>query len=321
MILILQIVYSRLWFKWFRFGPLEWIWRIFAYQQILPILKCLLIPLCLVVLGCSSRDSLLDENAVYYWRTEWRQDSAETAFLTQHHIRKVYSRYFDVVMVDSVPMPNATISFVEKMSQDLEIIPTVYITEDCMHVRHDGLAQRIVDRILQMNETNDVEGVQEIQIDCDYTARNRQIYYDFLAEVRQAAKARNMRLSTTIRLHQLSMPEPPADNGVLMLYNTGDPQKFQERNPILDIRDVQPYLRYLADYPLPLAAAYPVFRWQRSIYGVRIEHTVTADEVLIVKKAVERQRPDLCHTIITYHLDKENINRYKTEDYEAIYHH
>jgi hypothetical protein len=218
-------------------------------------------------------------------------------------------------------MPNATIRFADQVPQDLEIIPTIYITEKCMHHHHDGLARRMVERILQINQTNDVSGVKEIQIDCDYTARSRKVYYDFLSEVRAEAKKHGLRLSTTIRLHQLSMPQPPADYGVLMLYNTGDPQKFHERNPILDIRDVQPYLRYLSDYPLPLAAAYPVFRWQRTIYGVHIEHTVEASEILRVKQAVEQKRPEFRHTIITYHLDNENINQYNTKEYEAIYRH
>ena len=106
-----------------------------------------------------------------------------------------------------------------------------------------------------------------------------------------------------------------------MIYNTGDPRKFAERNPILDFRDVQPYLRHLDSYTLPLAAAYPVFLWQRTIHGVRIEHTVEAEEILKVKKAVEQKRPELRRTILTYHLENDNINRYKPETYEAIYHH
>ena len=130
-----------------------------------------------------------------------------------------------------------------------------------------------------------------------------------------------MKLSTTIRLHQLSMPAPPVDYGVLMVYNTGDPQNFAERNPILDIRDVQPYMRYLPDYPLPLAAAYPVYSWQRQIAGVRIEHTVEASEILNAKKMVEEARSDMSHTIIIYSLDEENINRYDHETYRKIYRH
>lgn len=275
----------------------------------------------LLTTGCKQSE-MPQENAVYYWRTEWRTDSVERAFLQQYHINKVYCRYFDVVLNnDGEPIPNATIRFVQGQQEGLKLIPTVFITENCMHQPHKGLAKKLVDRIVQMNETNDISGVDEIQIDCDYTARNRKNYYDFLQQVRDEAQKHGMQLSTTIRLHQLSMPIPPVDYGVLMIYNTGDPNKFNERNPILDMRDVEPYLRYLADYELPLAAAYPTFRWIRNFEGVHLEHTVEADEILKVKAAMEKKRPELRHTILTYHLDKDNINHYKPETYEAIYHH
>ena len=117
------------------------------------------------------------------------------------------------------------------------------------------------------------------------------------------------------------MEAPPVDYGALMIYNTGDPRKWEERNPILDYRDVYPYLNYLDSYPLPLAAAYPVFQWTRTIQGVRVDHTVAPTEILRVKGAVEKARGDLSRLIITYHLDKDNIDRYKPETYEEIYHH
>ena len=273
----------------------------------------------------------MDElNAVYYWRTELRLNDAERQFLSDHHISKVYCRYFDVVMdeVQDVPRPNATLAFTDTLPAGVEIVPTVYITEDCMHERHDSLAMLIVRRILQMNETNGIRGVRELQIDCDYTSRSRPVFYEFLQEVKEELNKNhstlNPQLSTlsaTIRLHQLQMEAPPVDYGVLMLYNTGDPRRFQERNPILDERDVQPYAQYLVDYPLPLAAAYPVYRWQRQVEGVRIEHTVDKDVILNVKALVERKRPELSRAIITYHLDEENINRYDKQTYEAIYRH
>lgn len=281
---------------------------------------CLLISL--LCIGCSQQKQreLPEGNAVYFWRTDLRLDSTEKAFLQQYHINKVYCRYFDVVMNDdgTEPKPNATISFSEILPADIEIIPTVYITEDCMHQKHVGLAEKIVKRIQQMNETNDISEVREIQIDCDYTSKSRSTYYDFLKEVRQAW---GKTVSTTIRLHQLSMATPPADYGVLMIYNTGDPRKWEDRNPILDYRDVYPYLERLDNYQLPLAAAYPVYLWVRNIQGVRVEHTVEAAEILKVKKAMEKERPDLSRAIITYHLDKDNINRYKPKTYEEIYHH
>ena len=275
--------------------------------------------LVLMVTSCQQRERLAEGNAVYYWRTDFRLDSTERAFLSLYNINKVYCRYFDVVMSEEQgPVPNATITFSDSLPIGVEMIPTIYITEDCMHQAPKGLAEKLVKRIQQMNETNDIKGVQEIQIDCDYTAKSRKVYYQFLKEVKSAWK---QRLSTTIRLHQLSMEEPPVDYGALMLYNTGDPRKWTERNPILDARDVYPYVKRLDDYPLPLAAAYPVFSWLRVIQGVNIEHTVEADEIIKVKQMVEKERKDLSRAIITYHLDKENINRYKPETYEEIFHH
>lgn len=277
--------------------------------------------------GCDkqkSQDESLEQcNSVYYWRTDLRLDSTERVFLSQYNINKVYCRYFDVVMNDddTEPSPNATISFSDTLPAGIELIPTIYITEDCMHKPHKDLAKKIVDRILQMNETNDISNVREIQIDCDYTSKSRQTYYKFLEEVRHQLSSKKYQLSTTIRLHQLSMPAPPADYGVLMVYNTGNPLKWQERNPILDYRDVYPYLSRLEDYPLPLATAYPVYQWIRNIQNVRVEHTVEAEEILKVKHVMEKERPGLSRSIITYHLETDNINRYKPETYEEIYHH
>jgi len=298
--------------------------------------------LVVLLVCCTTERAGRDQaHSVYYWRTDLHLDSTERAFLHTYDIKKVYCRYFDVVMeglgarneegetTNEEPRPNATLTFSDTLPDGIEMVPTVYITENCMHEKHEGLAAKVVKRIRQMNETNDIKGVQEIQIDCDYTARSRRVYYEFLEEVKEEWNKGNhishlssitYHLSSTIRLHQLSMPAPPVDYGVLMLYNTGDPQQFMERNPILDIRDVAPYLSRLKDYPLPLAAAYPVYSWQRHIHGVRIEHSVEADEILQVKTAVERRRPELSHHLVTYHLDKENINRYDSETYEAIYH-
>ena len=273
----------------------------------------------------SARKTLEPGNAVYYWRTDLRLDSAERAFLGQYHIKKVYCRYFDVVMDDATgePKPNATISFSDTLPDSIEVIPTVYITEDCMHQTHEDLAEKIVKRIHQMNETNDIRNVREIQIDCDYTSKSRKRYYDFLRQISHSSlfTSHFSLLSTTIRLHQLAMEAPPVDYGALMIYNTGDPRKWEERNPILDFRDVHPYLKRLEGYPLPLAVAYPVFQWTRTIQGVRVDHTVEAEEILRVKQAMESERGDLSRLIITYHLDKDNIERYKPETYEEIYHH
>jgi len=38
-ILAFQILFSLLWFQWFKFGPIEWAWRCLTYKKLFPILK------------------------------------------------------------------------------------------------------------------------------------------------------------------------------------------------------------------------------------------------------------------------------------------
>lgn len=219
----------------------------------------------LVSSGACTRDGRgvdAPKTSVYYWRTVWQLDSAERQFLADNKVERVYLRMFDVVMRNGAPMPNATVRFAGPVPEGVEIVPTVFITENCLRHRLDTLAGVLVKRILQIGETNDLPAFHEIQIDCDWTARSQEAYYSFLKEVGAHLGAAGVKLSVTIRLHQLAMTPPPADYGVLMVYNTGDYRHLTDRNPILDYRDVHPYLKRLAGYDLPLCAAYPAYEWQ-----------------------------------------------------------
>ncbi len=227
--------------------------------------------------------------SVYYWRTVMQLDSAERNFLARNEVKKMYVRYFDVVVKDGKLMPNATLHFTEPMPEGLEIVPTVFIMGNCLDGDTTKLAKLLVDRLVQMSETNGVKGVKEVQVDFDWTGRTMQPYFDLLLRMRPLLKERGLGLSATIRLHQLSMPPPPVDYGVLMMYNTGNAADYDCENPILDYKDAEPYLKDLADYELPLCAAYPVFHWylhyrskefQGTLYDVDI-----ADSTLFYRTA------------------------------------
>lgn len=224
----------------------------------------------LVALTACTRQSAKNveaARAMYFWRTDFRLSEEETAFLCTHDISKIYLRYFDVTVNGAGQvMPNATVSFTTDTLEGLEIIPTVFIVENCLQHNMDSIAQKLVARILQMNQTHHRGDVKEIQIDCDYTHRSRERFYAFLNEMRNELQPKGIRLSATIRLHQLSMPPPPVDYGALMVYNTGNVANPNGRNPILSIEDVAPFLKKLDDYPLPLCAAYPIFDWV-ALYG------------------------------------------------------
>ncbi len=36
-VLLFQFTFSVLWFKWFKFGPIEWVWRCLTYKKLFPI--------------------------------------------------------------------------------------------------------------------------------------------------------------------------------------------------------------------------------------------------------------------------------------------
>ena len=128
----------------------------------------------LVFVACSLKDQP-SMRSMYYWSTTFELSKAKKTFLNRLHIQHLYIRYFDVVLDDNgQPMPNATIQFKASIPEHMEVIPTVFIINDCMRKDYKNLAQKILKRILQMNATNDIPKVKEIQIDCDWTNTTRQ---------------------------------------------------------------------------------------------------------------------------------------------------
>ena len=301
------------------------------------LLPCWLMVMLLTV-GCGDRGNVPAVRSVYFWSTTFELDSAQMDFIRSNGIQKIYLRYFDVVTTNQGEvLPNATVQFVTPQPDSVEIIPTVFITNECMTHAPDDLADKILNRILQMNETRDIFGVREIQIDCDWSGRTREAYFAMLKQLTTKAKAKGIDISTTIRLHQLSQTPPPVNRGVLMMYNTSD-IKDKEHNPILDIKDVEPYMKYLKGYKLPLSTAYPMFYWDllfRGDYFVGIMHSddelpvitgdtiihrdVPVDMVLKVKEMVGKQQPHANDEMILFDISKQNINNNKNQHYEKIF--
>ena len=202
--------------------------------------------------------------SAYWWKTTWSPDSTELEAVNRLGIKKLYVRFFDVAPDGNskTPKPLATIQFQKPIIQGVKIIPTVFITESCMALDIEKLPKMLAYRVLQMCETNDIKGVDEIQIDCDWKESSQDKYFKFLDNLRKILKDKNIRLSATIRLHQLRMTPPPVDYGVLMVYNTGNISTPPNRNPVLSSKHAEPYLKSLKDYKLPLCAAYPNFSFQ-----------------------------------------------------------
>ena len=282
--------------------------------------------------------------AIYHWKGEFKPDSTELNFLKRHDIKRLYLKMFDVVSQwDNISRqieirPNATTKFGCQPPADVEVIPVTYITIDAlreMNTREGEYAPLIVERLLAMARYNHCGTIREVQLDCDWTSTTKASYHKLCRIVKDSLNARNIDLSITIRLHQLQETPPPADRGVLMLYNTGALKDPKTHNSILDIEDVKPYLR-VSTYPLPLDYAYPAFGWgvkfvddyfwmivseQAQAHDdkthIRRERP-SAKEILRTKALVEQMLGKPARGNILYHLDKQQLNHYNDDEISEI---
>lgn len=151
---------------------------------------------------------------------------------------------------------------------------------------------------------------------------------------------------------------PPVDKGLLMCYNMGNLRHPQTKNSILDEDELKKYLNTLGTYPLPLDVAFPVFDWYVLFDGSEYKGLVrdfdpgaeaaqksrlhfAADTVVDGYRFrrgqwLRHERSDVetvkkCAglvggklkankvTVILYHLDEENLNRYNRHELEDIF--
>lgn len=312
------------------------------------ILLCLLfVP---IIMSCGSGDkkeTIQEEekkNSIYHWKTTFNLDSIELDFIEKHNIGRIYVKMFDVVIeknsLETNIVPIATTKFITKVPSDIEIVPVTFITIDALRYMQEiyntnEYASLMVERMLAMCSYNECGTIKELQIDCDWTATTRDTYFKLCKEVKNLLAQKDIRLSVTVRLHQLKEAAPPVDKGVLMLYNTGDLKNPDTKNSILDIANVKPYLKEMT-YPIPLDFAYPCYGWgikfNKGIFAgivsenyvptganekVRVERA-TASEILEVKQLVEKNIGKPFGGNILYHLDNSQLSKYSSDEINKI---
>ncbi len=205
---------------------------------------------------------------MYYWKTAFSPTPYERKRLADAGCRELYLRCFDVVReADGRVQPAGIVRGAPGSLGELRVVPVVYITQEALNATPEqeipALAAKI-DKLLNSLFTG-AKPPAEIQLDCDWTAANRDRYFSLLRELRLQPFFRDRRLSCTIRLHQIKYQSrsgiPPADRGLLMCYNMGSLRKPGAHNSILNPELAEEYLRHLGDYPLPLDVALPLFDW------------------------------------------------------------
>ena len=67
---------------------------------------------CICLISCSQDKAAETLRSAYYWSTTWQMDSSKKNFIQKHNIKRIYVRFFDVVMdANREIMPNATLQF------------------------------------------------------------------------------------------------------------------------------------------------------------------------------------------------------------------
>ena len=296
--------------------------------------------------GGSKREIMEPTNAIYHWKGVYNPTAEERAFMESHNIGRLYIRLFDIAaeyntveqFMEAVPI--ATTRFDATVPYDIEVIPVTYITVEGLRQMEGSenlYAELIIDRIMAMASYNELGTIKEIQYDCDWTESTRHIFFALCENSRTMLNEQGIKLSVTVRLHQMREEAPSADRGVLMLYNTGNLRSAKTRNSILDINDIEPYLKS-RNYPFPLDFAYPTFGWGVVFKDGRFSHLVTnydsvelgegetlrverptVKEILEVKNRVTKVFGKPCQSNIIYHLDSNQLNNYTDDEINEIF--
>jgi len=201
----------------------------------------------------------------YYWRTVFSPDSIETKALHDNSVQTLYVRYFDVDWPpsDTAPAPIAPIRFETPPPVDT-IIPVVYLRnrvfERLTPSTLPGFTAHVLALVKHISESQQLHP-HEIQFDCDWTQRTKDMYFSFLRAYHNLSASD---ISCTIRLHQVKYPDrtgiPPVDHGILMYYNMGNIDA-SGGSSIYEKNIAHHYTPSLHSFPLSLDIALPVFSW------------------------------------------------------------
>ena len=209
--------------------------------------------------------------AFYHWQTHLDLTDTEKQYLQKLNSKVLYAKFFDLDWDESLgePVPLAQINIKNIGLDSIQLIPTIFITNRTFlrleKEQVPDLTRRFYDKLFRLAEQWKGLPIEEIQIDCDWTAKSRVNYFFFLESFKKLIQEKNIRLSTTIRLHQVKYAKqtgiPPVDRGILMFYNVGNLEDWDATNTILTLEEALPYLDNLSDYPLTLDLALPIFSW------------------------------------------------------------
>jgi hypothetical protein len=236
--------------------------------------------------GCARRTPMTSpppaRRAFYYWRTTLHLSDVEQRALTRLAIGRLYVRLFDVDWDArenaARPLGPLAIGGDGGVPATIEVVPVVFIRARAL--RHldrpaiaalaDDIWRKVTAMVPRLGRRSG-----ELQFDCDWSETTRDSFFALLAAVGERARPAGVTLGATIRLHQVKYRErtgvPPVARGMLMFYNMGRVDADPATNAIFDAAAAEAYLGRVADYPLPLDVALPIWSWVIHVRAGEVE--------------------------------------------------
>lgn len=269
----------------------------------------------------------------YYWKTNVALSHFDDSVFNRLDAKVLYIRFFDVVLDETGKgaRPQAIARW-GKSPLPENIVPVVFITPQALSVINRNNLQDYAEKIAGLLERKTKEinrGPEEIQIDCDWSKSNRDIYFALLEALKRQPYLHGKKLSATIRLYQGKYPAlaglPPVDKGLLMVYNMSFLADENVDNSIISYNTAKDYLGYIRSYPLPLDVALPVFSWTlhfregkllRILRGVDDEDLITSENLKKTDKNKWVVRENM--QLKGYDLKRGDKIRYEDSDGKTV---
>lgn len=256
--------------------------------------------LLLLLAGCTAHPVAV-KRAFYFWRSDYIRDE-ESDSAKSLHAHKLYLKMFEVErhpVMGPVPADKSSVGsysvpmFADSQHRAQELVPTVYVNDNVFTglspAGIDSLAENIGFLVKKRLEEGHWRAyhwtIQELQIDCDWTAAHKVSYFRLLEQLK---KTWGGPISCTLRLYPFKYRErmgtPPVDRAMLMCYNLLNPMAHAERNTILDTEELEGYLTRQRRYPVPLDIALPLYsrmQWHQNGHFVKTLETEALDTPLL----------------------------------------
>ena len=147
----------------------------------------------LLFLACTSGNERTVTPAFYHWQTTLALTPAERGYLDSLRCKKLYVKVLDVGLdpVTGQIQPYSRLEIADTSGlSSLEVIPVVFLTNSVFHSiseeKMEWLAERVSSSLLgeDLIRLYPVSGqCTEVQFDCDWTARTRSNYFNFLKKI------------------------------------------------------------------------------------------------------------------------------------------